>query len=100
MQNPMTNAIRCLALLMLICLPALAQDTDIIITRDAAPDPASLRLDFVAGGFHRPIYATHAGDDSGRLFVLEQSGKIWILRDGARSGLPSWMSRRLSRSRR
>ena len=42
----------------------------------------------VADGFHRPIYATHAGDESGRLFVLEQSGKVWILRDGARMPVP------------
>ena len=42
----------------------------------------------VAAGFNRPIYATHAGDGSGRLFLLEQSGKVWILRDGARDAMP------------
>lgn len=37
----------------------------------------------VAGGFSRPLYVTHAGDGSGRLFVVEQSGAIRVIKDGA-----------------
>ncbi len=49
----------------------------------ASPEPEALaRLEVVAGGFARPLFVTHAGDGSGRLFVVEQGGKIRIVRDG------------------
>ncbi|MCB9770495.1 MAG: PQQ-dependent sugar dehydrogenase [Candidatus Omnitrophica bacterium] len=38
-----------------------------------------LGLEKVAGRFEFPVLATHAGDGSGRLFVVERLGKIWIL---------------------
>lgn len=39
----------------------------------------------VGSGFARPLYLTFApGDTSGRLFIVEQSGTIAILRDGKR----------------
>lgn len=41
-------------------------------------------LEPFASGFTRPLYLTHAGDGSGRLFVVEQGGAIWVLRDGQR----------------
>jgi glucose/arabinose dehydrogenase len=43
---------------------------------------AEIRLEAVAAGFDRPLFVTHAGDGSGRLFVVEQGGKIRIVRDG------------------
>ena len=46
------------------------------------PDASEVRLERVAGGFTRPLYVTHAGDGSGRLFVVEQAGRIWIIQDG------------------
>lgn len=50
----------------------------------AAADAGSggVRLETVASGFDRPLFVTHAGDGSGRLFVVEQGGKIRIVRDG------------------
>ncbi|MEP7291766.1 MAG: PQQ-dependent sugar dehydrogenase [Chloroflexota bacterium] len=33
----------------------------------------------VAGGFNSPVFATHAGDGSERLFVVEQDGVIFIV---------------------
>lgn len=57
--------------------------------RQPAPfDPSSftLGLEEVAGGFRQPTFVTHAGDGSGRLFVLEQAGLIRILSGG--SALP------------
>ena len=47
-----------------------------------AQQPAPYRLAEVASGFSRPLYLTHAGDGSGRLFVVEQSGKIKIVQNG------------------
>jgi glucose/arabinose dehydrogenase len=53
--------------------------------RQPAPfDPASfqLRLEPVAAGFDQPLFVTHAGDGSGRLFVVEKGGTIRIVQDG------------------
>lgn len=36
-------------------------------------------LNEVASGFSRPVQVTHAGDGSGRLFVVEQDGRIKII---------------------
>ncbi len=48
----------------------------------ASDPPPDLGLELVAGGFTRPVAVTHAGDGSGRLFVVEQAGRIRII-DGA-----------------
>ncbi len=42
----------------------------------------ALTLDEVAGGFKRPTFVTHAGDGSGRLFVVEKAGTIRTVRGG------------------
>ncbi len=42
----------------------------------------------IATGFARPVYLTHAGDGSGRLFVVEQAGVIKIIRDGQTLATP------------
>ncbi len=57
----------------------LAQEDQPVTRRDAPPDPAAVDLVEVASGFDRPIYATHAGDGTERLFVVEQGGKIFIV---------------------
>lgn len=36
----------------------------------------------VVGGLERPVYLTHAGDGTDRLFILEQPGRIRVVRDG------------------
>src|SRR3990170_563576 len=47
----------------------------------AAPLPA-VALRQAADGLTNPVHLTHAGDRSGRLFVVEQAGRIRILKDG------------------
>jgi glucose/arabinose dehydrogenase len=46
------------------------------------PEPLAVKLDQYAGGFERPVFVTHAGDGSARLFVLEKAGVIRIVVDG------------------
>lgn len=56
----------------------------------AAADPASVKLvlqPFVSG-FDAPVYLTNAGDGSGRLFVVEQAGRIRIIKNGAKLDTP------------
>ena len=46
------------------------------------PQNVTLDLATVAEGLDAPLGVTHAGDGSGRLFVVEQTGAIRILDDG------------------
>lgn len=48
-----------------------------------APPPASIRLERVVGGLRSPVHLTHAGDGSGRLYVVEQVGRIRVVEGGA-----------------
>ena len=55
-----------------------------------AATPASwpqIFLSTAAGGFALPVHVTHAGDGSGRTFVVEQAGRVRILDNGV--ALPS-----------
>ncbi|MCG8346691.1 MAG: PQQ-dependent sugar dehydrogenase [Chloroflexales bacterium] len=51
---------------------------------------ADLRLELepIANGFERPLYITSAGDNSERLFVVEQQGVIQIVQNGQRLAQP------------
>jgi glucose/arabinose dehydrogenase len=44
---------------------------------------SAIDLELVVDGLERPLFVGHAGDGSGRLFVLEQAGRIRIVEDGA-----------------
>ena len=61
-------------------------------TATAAPAraawPSSLTLTQIANGFTRPTYITHAGDGSGRIFVVEQPGRIRIIKGGVLQPTP------------
>lgn len=52
-------------------------------TTAAAQVPPDLGLVEVASGLGRPIAVRHAGDGSGRLFVVDVDGRIRVIRNGS-----------------
>lgn len=51
--------------------------------RDSSGEDIQISVDeVVVGGLVNPIHLTHAGDGSGRMFVVEQAGRILILQNG------------------
>jgi glucose/arabinose dehydrogenase len=52
------------------------------------PDRVKLELRPVAGGFQAPLYITHAGDGSDRLYIVEQVGAIRTMVNGRVDAAP------------
>jgi glucose/arabinose dehydrogenase len=50
--------------------------------------PEDLQLEPVVSGLTRPVAARHAGDGSGRLFIVEQAGRILIFDGNTVSNTP------------
>jgi uncharacterized protein (TIGR03437 family) len=48
-----------------------------------AADPPAIRLQQVASGFQNPLDIRFPPDGSGRMFVVEQSGRIRVVKNGA-----------------
>ncbi len=48
------------------------------VTPVNAQPPADLELELVLSGFNRSLTVRHAGDGTGRLFIVEQAGRIWV----------------------
>lgn len=47
-----------------------------------------LGFELIADGFSQPLFVTGAGDGSGRLFVVEKTGRVMIVREGKRLEQP------------
>ncbi|WP_027481779.1 PQQ-dependent sugar dehydrogenase [Deinococcus pimensis] len=61
-----------LALSALLTIPVVAQNNQ----------NGNVRLTRVVTGLERPVTVTNAGDGSGRLFVVEQGGRVRVVKDG------------------
>ena len=48
----------------------------------ASPAKGTFTLTPFLSGLETPVYLTHAGDGSGRIFVVEQVGRIRVVKDG------------------
>ncbi|GJL54602.1 MAG: glucose dehydrogenase [Nitrospirales bacterium] len=51
----------------------------------AAPEPTASPFaltPLISGNLHKPIFLTHTQEDDGRLFVVEQDGKVLIVKNG------------------
>jgi uncharacterized protein (TIGR03437 family) len=55
----------------------------VIFSAAVFAQPVPVRLIKVGGGFEQPTHIASANDGSGRLFIVEQRGRIRILRNGA-----------------
>jgi len=51
-------------------------------------DPSKLSFQEVATGLNKPVSINHAGDGSGRLFIIERGGRIRILKNGTLLATP------------
>lgn len=51
-------------------------------TPTPVPAVTGVSLTEVATGLSQPLLVTHAGDGSGRLFIVEQTGTVRVFRDG------------------
>lgn len=49
----------------------------------SAPNPSNYKLTQVVSGLSKPVYFTHSGDNTGRQFIVEQSGKIKVWQNGS-----------------
>ena len=51
-------------------------------------DPSKISFQEVASGLTNPVFITNAGDGSGRIFIVEQTGFIRILKNGSLLSTP------------
>lgn len=54
----------------------------------SAEEPPPFKVEEIATGLVYPVRVTHAGDGSGRIFVVEQPGRIRIITDGVLNETP------------
>ena len=52
--------------------------------------PGNVHLTFsrIARGLSSPVFITHSGDNNGRLFIVEQTGRIRVIRNGVLQSAP------------
>lgn len=69
----------------MIRFPSLATVVAVVFSLLLSPvaaGDAAVEFERVASGLSNPVFLTHAGDGSGRIFILEQPGRIRVLSSG------------------
>jgi glucose/arabinose dehydrogenase len=61
---------------------------DGVVAVPALLEPARVSFQEVVGGLSEPLFITHAGDASGRLFIVERPGRIRIFKNGSLLSTP------------
>lgn len=74
----MKRLIILLILLMTTSSMSMAQEDEPLLYRDAIPSLDTIQFEVVVDDLVRPIFMTHANDDSGRLFIAEQGGRVKV----------------------
>ena len=75
---------------MVILAAAVVLSVVVVVPTGAASEhpPTIVELETVASGLTAPVGLTHAGDGSGRLFIVEQTGQIRVVEDGTLLATP------------
>jgi glucose/arabinose dehydrogenase len=84
------RSVRVLFVAPAVVVGLLALAPDVFKRRASAQtsEPPVISLSPVVSGLASPVGITHAGDGSGRLFILEQGGRIRIFRNGSLLATP------------
>src|SRR6266403_3839769 len=98
MQESRSSRFRRSAVLVLcVALAGFGCNGGSMTTPPPPPPPPTLQVELVpvASGFSSPLDIQQAGDASGRLFVVEQGGKIKIIQNGNVLGTRYLIDKRL-----
>jgi glucose/arabinose dehydrogenase len=76
------------AILLLIILTATLTSPTLALNNANIAPPRNIKFETTANGLNNPIFVTHAGDGSGRLFIVQRDGKILIYKNGALNSNP------------
>ncbi|MBI4761640.1 MAG: PQQ-dependent sugar dehydrogenase, partial [Chloroflexi bacterium] len=71
-----------------LTLPIDSNVLDGVVAVPALLEPARVSFTEVAAGLSAPVFVTHAGDGSGRLFIVEQAGRIRVVKNGSLLSTP------------
>jgi glucose/arabinose dehydrogenase len=73
---------------LLFCLVVILTSTTTVKAADPILIPKNIKFEETVSGLVNPLFVTHAGDGSGRLFIVQRNGKILIHKNGALNALP------------
>src|ERR1700674_5226795 len=65
-------------------IPAIPTPSPLLATPGGpTADNSAFKFTRIASGLQSPLYLTDAGDGSGRLFIVEQAGRIRVVKNGS-----------------
>jgi glucose/arabinose dehydrogenase len=77
--------LQALLLIGLFMITSVSCDDD---DENAVDDGPTIALELITDGLASPLVVQESTDNSGRLFVVDQSGQIYIIKDGSRVSTP------------